>query len=332
MIKDVSVEALSPEERLARLDARLETLDLEGHWRLHGGSAGEPRPLAPAHLWRWADVRAVLCEAGEIRAIDGGAGRRTVRLCTPGLAQKWTTPTIHASVQLVKPGEIAPAHRHTLGALRFVIEGAGGYTTVDGDKLAMEPGDLILTPQWSWHDHGHDGDQPMIWIDGHDFPFSNYLNGIFFENFPQKQQPVVSQGGASHPYVFRGSESLARLRSLGTGAADPCWGTTLVYTDPRTGASTLPTMTCRLSRLESGTSTLRSRRTANVIYHVVSGSGSTRAGDRELHWGPGDLFVVPSWTWQQHRVAGTDAILFSMSDEPILSSYGLLRVETAKET
>lgn len=318
--------SLSEDERLARLDARLEALHLEGHWRLPHQSRVEPSPVAAPFLWRWSDVRSGLWEAGELRGIDGGAGRRTVRLCTPGLAQKWTTPTIHASIQLVKPGEVAPAHRHTLGALRFVIEGRGGYTTVDGAKLTMEPGDLVLTPQWTWHDHGHDGDTPMIWIDGHDFPFTNHLNGIFFENYPQAQQPVQSTG--PHHYVFKGTEARARLHELGAEAADPCFGTTLAYTDPRSGASTLPTMTCRLSRLAAGEETARSRRTANVIYHVVAGSGTTSAGNVELRWGPGDLFVVPGWTWQQHRAEHGEAILFSMSDEPILSRYGVMRVET----
>lgn len=318
--------SLSEDERLARLDERLAALNLLGHWQGPSQTRVEPSPVAAPYLWRWADVRGGLLEAGELRGIDGSAGRRTVRLCTPGLALKSTTPTIHASIQLVKPGEVAPAHRHSLGALRFVIEGSGGYTTVDGAKLAMEPGDLILTPQWTWHDHGHDGANPMIWIDGHDVPFTSHLNGIFFEDYPDRQQPVRST--SPHPYVFKGAEARARLRALGADAPDPCFGTALLYTDPRSGASTLPTMTCRLSRLAPGQETARSRRTANVIYHVVAGSGTTRAGDTELRWGPGDLFVVPGWTWQQHRAEQGEATLFSMSDEPILSAFGLMRVET----
>jgi gentisate 1,2-dioxygenase len=316
----------SEDERLTRLDERLAALHLIGHWHGIERAGGEPRPVAPPYLWRWADIRGGLLEAGELRGIDGSAGRRTVRLCTPGLAETATTRTIHASVQLVKPGEVAPAHRHSLGALRFVVEGSDGYTTVEGAKLAMEPGDLILTPQWTWHDHGHDGATPMIWIDGHDVPFTSHLNGIFFENYPQRQQPVISTG--PHPYVFKGAEARAQLNALPADAFDPSFGMTLVYTDPRTGESTLPTMTCRLSRLAAGQETARTRRTANVIYHVVAGSGTTRAGDTELHWGPGDLFVVPGWTWQQHRAEHGEATLFSMSDEPIMSAYGLLRVQT----
>jgi mannose-6-phosphate isomerase-like protein (cupin superfamily) len=151
---------------VAALNEELASLDLEGHWQLSGNVlANEPRPVVPAHLWHWADIRRLLLRAGEIRALDGGGGRRTVRLCLPGLEQKWATRTIHASFQLVKPGETAQAHRHSLAALRFVVEGSGGHTTVEGEKFIMEPGDLVLTPQYTWHDHGNESDGTMIWID-----------------------------------------------------------------------------------------------------------------------------------------------------------------------
>ena len=170
-------------------------------------------PLTPANLWRWADIRRLLLRAGEIRALDGGAGRRTVRLCMPGLEQKWATRTIHASFQLVKPGETAEAHRHSLAALRFVVEGRGGHTTVEGEKFIMEPGDLVLTPQYSWHDHANDGDEAMIWIDGHDGPLTLGLNAAFFERFSQPAQAVVhdnSSCGAAPARCGRAVSSAAR--------------------------------------------------------------------------------------------------------------------------
>lgn len=344
-MQTVRGDAISEDERLTRLDEKLASADLEGHWRLPESTGGGPTPFAPAHRWDWRELRALLIEAGEIQAIEGVSGRRTVRLCTPGLAAKWATPTIHASVQLVKPGEVAAAHRHTLSALRFVIEGSGGYTTVDGAKLVMEPGDLILTPGWTWHDHGHEGDRPMIWIDGHDVPFTRYLNSIFFEGYPTLQQEVSVPDelarrrlGAlrpfgtvptptGQPHVYKGRDALALLRALGDEARDPCFGITIAYTDPLTGVSTLPTMSCRLSRLHAAEETTRHRRTANLIYHVVSGAGTTVAGERELTWREGDLFVVPGWTWHQHQ-AQSDAVLFSMSDEPIGTAFGLLRIQT----
>lgn len=322
-------EGLAVDDDLARLDEEIARHNLEGHWKLIGTLPPEPRPYAKPYIWRWHDIRRLLWRAGEMRGIDGEAGRRTVRLCTPGHSQKWTTPTIHASVQLVKPGEIAEAHRHSMGAFRFVLEGRGGYTTVEGEKLVMEPGDLILTPGWSYHDHGHEGDVPTIWIDVHDYPLTNYLGGLFYEPYGVLQQPVRNSQTKPSPFVFKGRDSLAALNAKGEEARDPALGVTLDYLERGGASSTLPTMTCRLHRFAAGEKTDRLRQTAHVIYHVVAGSGRTRAGDVTLDWTPGDIFVVPGWTWHDHECGDGQAILFSVSDEPVLKQFGLLRRETA---
>jgi gentisate 1,2-dioxygenase len=334
---------------LSALNDELEGLHLEGHWRLSGAVLGaEPRPVAEAHLWRWADIRRLLVRAGELRAIDGGAGRRTVRLCTPGLAEKWATRTIHASFQLVKPGETAEAHRHTLGALRFVVEGSGGHTTVEGEKFVMEPGDLVLTPQNTWHDHGNAGDAPMIWIDGHDGPLTLGLNALFMEPYSAETQPVlhddryttrrtgamrprgVGPRAGGYPYIYKGREALALLADMGPADWDPCEGFILDYVDPVTGGYTMPTIACRLHGLPIGISTRRQRETSSRIYHVVRGTGSTVAGVKTLNWLPGDAFVVPGWCWSEHR-ASDDAVLFEMSDEPVLRATSLYRCERSGE-
>jgi gentisate 1,2-dioxygenase len=321
---------LAIDDDLARLDEEIARYNLEGHWKLVGGLPPEPKPYAKPYLWRWQDIRRLLWRAGEMRGIEGGASRRTVRLCTPGHALKWTTPTIHASVQLVKPGEVAEAHRHTMGAFRFVLEGRGGFTTVEGEKLVMEAGDLILTPQWAWHDHGHEGDIPTIWIDVHDFPFTNHLGSIFYQPFGELQQPLRNAAANPSPFVFKGRDSLAALATKGEDGRDPSGGVTLDYRGPSDAASTLPTMACRLHRFTPGEETLPVRQTANVIYHVVSGKGRTRGGDVTLDWQQGDIFVMPGWTWHDHHIAADGgAILFSVSDEPILKHFGLMRCETA---
>ncbi len=316
------------DDDLVRLDEEIAQYNLEGHWKLVGGVPPEPKPYAKPYLWRWHDIRRLLWRAGEMRGIEGGASRRTVRLCTPGHGLNWTTPTIHASVQLVKPGEIAEAHRHTMGAFRFVLEGRGGFTTVEGEKLTMEAGDLILTPQWAWHDHGHEGDIPSIWIDVHDFPFTNHLGSIFYQPYGQLQQPLRNAGATPSPFVFKGRDSFAALKAK--DAHDPSMGVTLDFRGPGGAASTLPTMACRLHRFAAGEETLSARQTANIIYHVVTGKGRTRGGDVTLDWEQGDIFVMPGWTWHDHHVAAEDgAILFSVSDEPILKHFGLMRRETA---
>lgn len=314
------------DEDLERLDEDIARYNLEGHWKLIGGVPPEPKPFAQPYLWRWQDIRRLLWRAGEMRGIEGGASRRTVRLCTPGHALKWATPTIHASVQLVKPGEVAEAHRHTMGAMRFIIEGRGGYTAVEGQKLPMEPGDLILTPSWCWHDHGHDGDIPTIWIDIHDFPFGEHLRGIFFEPFERQQQPLRNAEATSSPYMFKGHAARAALRA--ETRHDPAMGVTHLYRREQDDR-TLPTMACRLHRFAPGEQLDAARQTANLIYHVVAGRGVTQAGGVTLEWQQGDIFVVPGWTWHSHACGSEEAILFSISDEPIHKAFGLMRRETA---
>jgi gentisate 1,2-dioxygenase len=337
----------SEDADLAALNDELASLDLEGHWRLSGAVlADEPRPLAPANLWRWVDIRRLLLRAGEIRALDGGAGRRTVRLCMPGIEQKWATRTIHASFQLVKPGETAEAHRHSLGALRFVVEGRGGHTTVEGEKFIMEPGDLILTPQYTWHDHGNDSDEPMIWIDGHDAPLTLTLNAGFFERFSVPTQPVVHDQGfmrrrtgalrprgvdrraEGYPYIYKWRDAQDALAAMEPSDWDPYEGFAVDYVDAVSGGPTLPTIACHLHQLPVGRSTLPQRETSSRIYHVVQGAGRTVAQAKILEWQAGDTFVVPGWTWSEHR-ADNDAILFAMSDEPVLRATCLYRLERA---
>jgi gentisate 1,2-dioxygenase len=176
---------------LEALHAQMARLQLEGLWRLGDEvQAAEPRVVARPYVWRGADVRHVLERAGELVQHDAAAERRTIRLVNPGLtAQHCATHTLAASVQLIRPGEVAPTHRHTPAAIRFIIQGHGAYTTVDGERCPMEPGDLILTPRWSWHHHGNTGDEPVMWMDGLDFPLVILLNGVFFERHPAEYQP-----------------------------------------------------------------------------------------------------------------------------------------------
>lgn len=325
--RDVAVS--SETEALARLNAELLSHNLEGHWKLANVIKPEPTAWGEPYLWRWLDIRRLLWRAGEMRGIEGGATRRTVRLCTPGLGAKWATPTIHASVQLVKPGEIADAHRHSMGAFRYVLEGKGGYTTVDGQKIEMVPGDLVLTPSLSWHDHGHDGGTPTIWIDVHDFPFVNYLGGLFFEGFASRMQAVNEPSGALSSYVYRAADMQAALLAAELDKADPALGITIKYESRVGHPDTLPTMGCRLHKLGGSNALAAVRQTANVIYHAVAGTGVTQVGNQTFRWQAGDILVMPSWTWHHHAELSDDAVLFSVSDEPILNAFGLMRREYA---
>ena len=332
---------------LADLERDMEAKSLGGHWQMEARMPGEPKTTVLPYLWRWTDVWSALEEAGELVSMEM-AGRRTVRLFNPGLAaggRPTTTQTLHMSVQLVKPGEIAECHRHTLAAIRFVVRGRGAYTTVEGQRCPMAPGDLILTPAWTWHDHTHDGGEPMAWLDGLDIPLVQALQQVVFEPFPEERQPVACSSDASgglygaiappgpppgpaNPYYhYRWADAEAALAALVQSAEpDPYDGYHLIYRNPSTGGATLPTMTCALTMLRPGQETRAHRHTSAVIYHCFRGQGSTWIGDQRFDWGPGDSFVVPLWYPHRHaNTADADAVLFSMSDQPVLQALGFYR-------
>jgi len=208
------------------------------------GTAGAGAQVtAQPYLWPWREIEPRLRLACDLVGVDRGASRRTLRLCTPGLALQAATHTIHASLQIVTQGEVAPAHRHSNNAFRFIIRGsASAHTTVEGERFDLERHDLILTPPWTWHDHTNDGDEPVYWIDGHDLPLLRSLSTEFFETYERRQQEAVFPSGhwsdiarddphyrlppnmGGVPYIYRASESLAALKSLGVEAHDPTEG------------------------------------------------------------------------------------------------------------
>src|SRR5581483_3540504 len=268
------------------------------------------------------------------------------RLVNPGLAEtEMTSHTILLSFQLIQPGEVAPAHRHTMSAFRFILQGHGAYTNVDGQKMVMEAGDLILTPHGCWHEHAHEGEENMVWIDGLDVPFIQALNQISFD--PYKGRLPVSEGidpatfyGLTRPvdsataepprllhYHWR--DTYPNLQRLARAAGSPFDGAALEFVHPATGGATMPTMSCRVQMLRPGEKTRSHRHTSTSIYHAFRGSGATVINGEPFSWQKGDTFIVPLWSWHEHAnaSAGEEAILFSMHDEPILRAFGLYREE-----
>ena len=156
---------------------------VSGLWNVdHAERPSDPKTRVRPHLWKWHDIYDSLLQAKEkISVASGSVERRVIRLVNPGMAEsEMTSHTILLSFQLIQPGEVAPAHRHTMSAFRFILQGHGAYTNVDGQKMVMEDGDLILTPQGCWHEHAHEGDENMVWIDGLDVPFVQALQSDFF--------------------------------------------------------------------------------------------------------------------------------------------------------
>jgi gentisate 1,2-dioxygenase len=321
--------------------------NLGGHWQLGFESyAPYPETTVQPYLWKWKDVYESLMRAGEVVSMEQ-AERRTVRLLNPALRDRQaTTHTLHFSFQYVKPGEHARPHRHSAAALRFILKGNGAYTTVNGQKCVMEEGDLILTPQLTWHDHTNDSGKPIIWLDGLDIPLVQSLQQLLFEPYPGNAQPIEKTSeevallyGHGRPiaapaefYHYKWSDSHRSLSALREAASpDHFDGYLFEYRNRTTGAPTMPTIQCALSLLRPNQETEAHRHTSTVIYHVFRGSGSSFVGDERFDWEAGDSFVVPLWYPHRHlnRVPSEEAILFSMSDAPVLKSLGLYREEPA---
>ena len=302
-------------------------------------------PCVPA-LWRYATIREHLLEAGRLITAKE-AERRVLVLENPGLrGASSITHTLYAGLQLILPGEVAPSHRHSQSALRFVVEGEGAYTAVDGERTTMHRGDLIITPSWTFHDHGNPGEVPVIWLDGLDIPIVAFLDAGFAERYPDEVQPVAkTEGDAlarygsnllpvghaakspttpvfSYPYV-RTREALDRMAR--NEHWHRCHGLKMQYINPATGGPAMPTMGAFIQLLPSRFQGAEYRSTDATVYCVVEGRGRTRVGDREFDWTPDDVFVVPSWVPYAHETAHEDCVLFSFSDRPVQQALGLWR-------
>jgi gentisate 1,2-dioxygenase len=339
---------------LEELDRRLAEKWISGIWRIPAGARpGEPRTKVQPYLWKWADVYEGLTQArDQINLERGTAERRTLRLVNPGVKEtEMTSHTMMFAFQLIQPDEVAPPHRHTMAAIRFILQGKGAYTNVNGEKMVMEDGDLILTPQWAWHEHAHEGEEPMIWIDGLDVPFVQSLQVISFEPYPEKRLPIQNsaynapdhrasqpaadgQSQPAAPLHHRWRDIYPALQRLANGTPDPYDGHAMEYSDPLTGGPTLPTLSCGVQLLRPGQRTQSHRHTSTALYHAFRGSGTTVINGQPFHWEKGDSFVVPLWHWHEHanRANSEEAILFSMNDAPILKPFGLYRAQGPGES
>ena len=294
-----------------------------------------PNPITKPGHWAYESVRPLLMRAGELTPVEK-AERRVLVLSDPGrgAGAMQATASIYLGLQLLLPGEAAPAHRHTPSAARIIVEGQGGYTVVDGEKLPMEEGDLVLTPGGEWHDHGHDGTEPVIWLDALDLPLFVYLEGSYAvegELQAQRNRPDASQveyyaaglapprpvGGAVSRYPqtrfpwARTREALDRLAPYAPdGVAE------LDYINPETGAFALPTMGFTAMRLRGGRAHCPPRRSDSSAFHVVAGEGRTTVNGQEIAWGPKDTFTAPPFAEIDH-LAGGDAYLIRIHDRPL---------------
>jgi gentisate 1,2-dioxygenase len=330
---------------LARLSRDIQSLNARPLWE-RTQRMGPGTPAVPT-IWRYRDMRPQL-----LRAIDlitaKEAERRVFMLENPGLpGTGYITTSLYCGLQVIKPGEIAPAHRHSTNALRFIIEGEGGYTTVEGERVVMRPGDFVLTPGWSWHDHGHRGDAPVIWLDALDNPFGQFFGAIFRENYEDDAQaPSLAEGDAAARYgsnlmpiehrTGRTSSPLlvypydrtreALLRLATSGPLHPSHGIKMRYANPLDGGYVYPTIAVFIQNLPKGFSGQSYRSTDGTVFNVVEGRGTAQIGDRTFDFEPHDVFVVPAWT-HYHLTATEECVLFGLSDRAAQEKLGFWREE-----
>ena len=324
----------------------------------------EPPKTVVPHCWRWEDYYPLLLRSAEV-VDPHQAFRRSFMLCNPGLYPKpFMTQTLDGACSLYNPGETAPVHRHTPSASRFGLEGIGGFSTVEGEKCTFGRGDLVLTPPGTWHDFGNDGDEQIVFIDVVNDPLCMALGGSFYdldyteidpasnsnepvakvlqsvrEPFDHSQKLYAAAGavprfvthrrgsiGDSSPmFVYRYEdtrETLERLRDYAGSLYD---GIIVEYVNPVNGEPAMPTMAFSLQLLRPDEHTAAHRHTTSSVYCVVEGAGATQVEDQRIEWRRNDVFVVPGWAWHEHINQTNDAVLFSVSDEPVFRKLGLHR-------
>ncbi len=338
----------SDEPALDAFYTELSDKQLQPLWELHGLLTPTPRVRAIPYRWCADDLAKLGRRAGDLVPIDRGGDRRVLAMANPGLdGAPFISSTLWAAVQYLQPHESAPAHRHTPAALRFVLDGEGVYTLVNGDPIAMARGDLVLTPSWTFHEHHNPGDMPMMWLDVLDLPVVAALDAVFFEpggdseadrtGIPRSTaerrwgagaglSPVGTPDLPPHSplLVYRWQDTDAALDDL--LEVEDTNDVTVRFQDPSRERDVMPTMRCEMRRVNPGTTTRRERQTGTRVTAVLDGSGTVVLDGESFDLSPGDVFVVPSWcTHQLH--ARTRLDLFTTSDSPVLEALHLHRSE-----
>ena len=315
-----------------------------------------PKSQSVPVVWRYRDLRDHVLRSVDLVTPEK-AGRRVIYLNNPGrsdvaAAVGW----LYAGLQVMNPGEVASAHRHSASAIRFIMEGSGAYTVVDGHKMTLGANDFVLTPNGTWHEHGVEASgSPCIWQDGLDIPFVNAMEANFYEVHPNGTEPVAfpvddmtktwgnpglrpTDGSWSKPYspMFKYEwaptyASLQRYAAASQGSAFD--GILMEYVNPVTNGPVMPTMGASMQMLRPGEHTKAHRHTGSYLYHCAKGSGHSIIDGKRYDWSERDIFCLPSWAWHEHvnDSATEDAVLFCLSDLPVMRALGLYREQAYGE-
>ena len=311
-------------------------------WEMFGGEGGPTVAPEPAFHWPWRVIGPLLDRAVAETDMDN-AERRVLSLANPAFGREddyRATTNLNAGLQILMPGENARPHRHSMDALRFVIEGEGAATTVDGKRCEMARGDLVLTPAWTWHEHEHRGDSRVVWLDSLDVPLVADMDAGFFEPGPPGDFPdlpadpafaaagLVPAGTARGAYspLFRYPWAEARA-ALAAAPAEDDGSRLMRYINPATGGPVLSRLDCYLLGLARGRPTRRRRTTSNAVCFVAEGEGESTIGDVTVGWAVNDIFTLPHWSWASHTASSETATIFLSTDREVMNRLGLLREE-----
>ncbi len=338
---------------------------VDGAGQLSAGRVGAGQMKAVPHHWKWREIYPYLEKIGRVASEADVppvefADRQQFLLTNPGLGGRLqVASSIRCAVSIYNPGDLAKAHLHSPNASRTILSENGGYTNVDGERCEASRGDLILTPNGTWHDHGNDGTTPVVWIDTLDWPLMEFLDIIWLdEDFPAKagnarvqetthppgySRSLYGHGGLrptfqSHQrgigqnvspfFQYRGKDVREALAAMRGAAGDPHEGVTLEFVNPVSGGPVFPTLTHGAQLLRAGEETLLKRETSSMVYVCLEGRGQTEVAGKTWDWEENDIFVVPNFLWRRHVNRGAkDAVLYSMSDRPLLEKIGQYRAQ-----
>jgi gentisate 1,2-dioxygenase len=351
-------------------EARAKDLWIRTKWNLanqkawHLGECGSPTPsrnnlplehkTPVAHVWKWADIEPYLMTLSRLCPLEL-TERQSVLLTNPayGLTGVKVTNTIRIAISIYKQGDVAQPHLHTPNASRTIISEGGGYTVVEGEKIPAHRGDLVFTPNGTWHGHGNLDPEPVIWADTLDWPLMDFLGCVSTrsdpENAPDHGEPssdfstrFYGRGGikplfeacprgsgknVTPRFLYRAGDIRGALDDMSSYDGDPYEGIHVEIVNPMNGASVFPTVGYRAQLLKSGQSTAPYRHSASQVYFVLEGSGYTDVNGQRLEWSKNDFFVVPSHSWRSHTVTGCQAILYSYTDAPLIERVGMYRAQ-----